>query len=290
MSINMKRRFLAGLCLTGLLACHSLFAQPASQKLPETEEPTEQSTDAESEQEKLAKATQNPVAALISLPMKLDWDTGLGSTHADRSLWVVQPVIPISISDKWNMISRTVIPAWIDVSPTTHGSKSTSGMGDVLQSFFFSPKAPTKGGWIWGAGPAINLPTSSEPGLGTDTWNIGPTAVVLKQTAGFTYGALANQLWSLNKNNMGQSSSSMFLQPFLTWTNKKYMTFGINSESTYDWKSRQWTVPVNLFVQQMLKLGKQPLTLQLGYRNYLEAPAGGPNWGIRFQVTLLFPK
>ncbi len=89
---------------------------------------------------------------------------------------------------------------------------------------------------------------------------------------------------------MGENSSSMFLQPFLTWTNKKFMTFGINTESTYDWKSKQWTVPVNLFVQQMLKVGKQPLTVQLGYRNYLDAPAGGPNWGIRFQVVLLFPK
>ena len=238
----------------------------------------------------LAKASLNPVAALISLPMKLDWDTDIGVTDADRSTWVVQPVVPISLNDKWNVISRTVTPVWIDVGATSPGGSSTTGMGDVLQSFFFSPKAPTSSGWIWGAGPAINIPTSSEPGLGTNTWNLGPTFVVLKQEHGWTYGMLANQLWSLEDNDQGQSSSSMFLQPFLSFTTKKFTTFGINSESTYDWKTDQWTVPVNLSITQMLKLGKQPLTIQLGYRNYLEAPAGGPSWGLRFQVTLLFPK
>ena len=238
----------------------------------------------------LAKAAQNPVAALISLPMKLDWDTDIGVTDADRSTWVVQPVIPVSLNDKWNVISRTITPVWINLGATTPGGSSTTGMGDILQSFFFSPKAPTSGGWIWGAGPAINIPTSSEPGLGTNTWNLGPTFVVLKQEHGWTYGMLANQLWSLEKNDQGQSSSSMFVQPFLSFTTKKFTTFGINSESSYDWKNDEWTVPINLTVTQMLKIGKQPLTILLGYRNYLDAPAGGPSWGLRLQVTLLFPK
>jgi len=245
---------------------------------------------ADQSQADLAKAALNPVAALISLPMKLDWDTGFGSTGADRSLWVVQPVIPITLNEKWNVISRTVTPVWIDLGPTAPGGNSTTGMGDILQSFFFSPKAPTSSGWIWGIGPAINIPTSSEPGLGTNTWDLGPTFVGLKQKNGWTYGVLVNQLWSMQNNDYGQNSSSMFLQPFLSFTTKKFTTFGINTESTYDWKSKQWTVPLNFSVTQMLKLGKQPLTIQLGYRNYLDAPEGGPNWGLRFQVTLLFPK
>ena len=41
-------------------------------------------------------------------------------------------------------------------SPVAGGS-DTSGLGDIPQSFFFSPKAPTAGGWIWGAGPVISL-------------------------------------------------------------------------------------------------------------------------------------
>lgn len=249
-----------------------------------------QAAQADDSQAALAKASLNPVAALISLPMKLDWDTGIGATDADRQVWVVQPVIPITLNDRWNIISRTVTPVWIDLEPTTVGGSSTTGMGDILQSFFFSPKEPTANGWIWGVGPAINVPTSSEPGLGTDTWNLGPTIVALKQENGWTYGMLANQLWSMEKNDQGKNSSAMFLQPFLSFTTKKFTTYTINSESTYDWKSEQWTVPINLAVTQMLKLGKQPLTIQLGYRHYLETPQGGPDWGLRLQVTLLFPK
>ena len=238
----------------------------------------------------LAQQALNPVAALISLPMKLDWDTGIGPADADRSVWVVQPVIPIELNDKWNVISRTVTPVWIDLDATFQGGKSTSGMGDILQSFFFSPKDATASGWIWGVGPAINVPTSSEPGLGTDTWGLGPTFVALKQSNGWTYGMLANQLWGLSDMDNGDKSSAMLLQPFLSFTTSKFTTFGINTESTYDWNSNEWTIPLNLSVTQMLKLGEQPLTIQLGYRHYLDAPSGGPDWGVRFQLTLLFPK
>jgi len=203
---------------------------------------------------------------------------------------VVQPVIPISLNDKWNLISRTITPVWIDVGPTVEGGSSTTGMGDILQSFFFSPKAPSAGDWIWGVGPAINIPTSGEASLGTNTWGLGPTFVVLKQEHGWTYGLLANQVWSVAGETDGQNYSSMFLQPFLSFTTKTYTTFGINSESTYNWEGDEWTVPINLTITQMIKLGKQPLTLLFGYRNYLDAPAGGPDWGIRFQVALLFPK
>ena len=51
----------------------------------------------------------------------------------------------------------------------------------------------------------------------------------------------------------------------------------------------QWTVPFNLTVSQILKIGKQPISIQLGGRYYAEAPGGGPDWGMRLNFTLLFP-
>ena len=64
----------------------------------------------------------------------------------------------------------------------------------------------------------------------------------------------------------------------------------MNTESTYDWVNSQWTVPINLTITQLLKIHGQPLSLQAGYRYYADAPTGGPDWGLRFSVTLLFPK
>jgi len=237
----------------------------------------------------LAKQLQNPLAALISVPVKVDWDTGIGTADADRTTYTVQPVIPISLDKKWNLISRTIMPIYVDADAPVAGGRNRYGLGDVLQSFFFSPKAPTANGWIWGVGPALSLPTGAD-GISSEKWSIGPTGVALRQHDGWTYGALANQLWSVSGDDDRTGVSNTFLQPFLSYTTKSKTTFGTNTESSYNWNEKEWTVPLNLFVSQLVAFGKQPVQFQAGYRNYLQAPDGGPDWGIRFQVTFLFPK
>lgn len=237
----------------------------------------------------LAKQLSNPVAALISVPFQYNRDTGIGSTDADRSVLNIQPVVPVSISPDWNLISRTIVPL-IDADAPVVGGQSHSGLGDIAQSVFFSPKAPTAAGWIWGAGPVFLLPTASDDALGSEQWGVGPTAVVLKQENGWTYGALGNHIWSFAGNDARADVNASFIQPFLSYTTKTYTSFTLNTESTYDWEASQWTVPINLMVSQLVKFGSQPVSFALGYRNYVEAPAGGPEWGVRFAVTLLFPK
>jgi len=248
-----------------------------------------QPVSAEDDSTELAKKLQNPVAALISVPVKLDWDTGFGPEDADRSTYVVQPVIPIELNPTWNVISRTIVPVYIDAESPVPGGSDETGMGDILQSFFVSPKAPTSNGWIWGAGPALSLPTGGD-GLTTDKFSVGPTAVVLKQEHGWTYGALVNHLWSVSGDDDRPNINATFLQPFISYTTKTHTTFGLNTESTYDWEGEEWTVPINLSLNQLVRLGKQPVSFQVGYRNYLDTPKGGPDWGIRVQVTFLFPK
>jgi hypothetical protein len=82
----------------------------------------------------------------------------------------------------------------------------------------------------------------------------------------------------------------MFLQPFIVYTLKTHTSFALNTETTYDWENGQWTVPINLMVQQVFKIGKQPMALQIGGRYYAESPRGGAEWGIRVNFTLLFPE
>jgi hypothetical protein len=235
----------------------------------------------------LAKKLQNPVASLISVPLQNNWDFGIGPEDALRYTLNIQPVIPISISKDWNLITRTIVPVIHAESPVRGGDDRT-GLGDILQSFFFSPKEPTGCGWIWGAGPVILYPSGTD-GLSAHKWGAGPTAVLLKQESGWTYGMLANHVWSFSGGSEADVNAT-FLQPFLSYTTKTYTTFGLNTESTYDWEDSQWTVPLNLTVAQLLKLGGQPVQFQAGGRVYAERPDGGPDWGLRFTVTLLFPK
>ena len=178
----------------------------------------------------------------------------------------------------------------IDADAPVAGGDDHSGVGDIVQSLFFSPKAPTAGGWIWGVGPVFLLPTASDSALGSEQWGAGPTAVALKQENGWTYGVLANHIWSVAGDDARANVNATFLQPFLSYTTKTYTTFSLNTESTYDWEAEQWTVPVNVMASQLVKFGKQPVSFGLGYRDYVEAPDGGPDWGLRFVVTFLFPK
>jgi len=239
---------------------------------------------AESDEE-LAKKTQNPVANLISVPFQSNWDFNLGPKD-DKSNYLlnVQPVIPISLGEKYNLILRTIVPVKANEFPASVG-----GLGDILQSFFIGPKAEING-WVVAAGPVLLYPSATDRTLGGEKWAAGPTAVLLKHHSGWTYGILGNHLWSYAGNSNRSEVNATFLQPFLSFTTKTYTTFGINTESTYDWKNEQWTVPVNASISQLLKIGGQPLQLQLGYRYYAEAPTFGPDWGIRFQVSFLFPK
>ena len=129
----------------------------------------------------LAMQLSNPVAALISVPLQLNYDQDIGpADDGDRWLLNVQPVIPFDLNDEWNLISRTILPV-VRQSDIFPGAGTQTGVGDVVQSIFFSPKAPTASGWIWGAGPVLLLPTGSNDLLSTDKWGAGPTAVVLKQ-------------------------------------------------------------------------------------------------------------
>ena len=241
------------------------------------------------EEAELAKKLQNPVAALISVPAQsnFEWGGGPGSAGFKYTL-NVQPVIPITLTEDWNLISRTIVPIihQDDVIPNS----SQSGIGDILQSAFFSPQQPGPGGIIWGAGPAFLLPTTTESGLGAEKFGIGPTAVFLRQQSGWTYGLLTNHLVSIGGTHSTSDVNSTYVQPFLSYTTKTYTTFGINTESTYDWENSKWTVPLNPAVSQLVKLGGQPVQFQLGPKLYVEGPTSAPDWGIRFAVTLLFPR
>jgi hypothetical protein len=240
--------------------------------------------------EEMAKKLSNPVASLISVPFQFNHDSDIGPAKGSKSFINVQPVIPMSIGTDWNLISRTVVPL-IDQSNVTAPSTSQSGLGDVVQSLFFSPKAPTAGGLIWGAGPVFLLPTATNDLLGGKKWGLGPTAVVLKQSGPWTFGMLGNHIWSLAGDSARADISATFVQPFLGYATKTGMSFGLNTESTYDWKSKQWSVPINATVSQVLKLGDQLVQVGGGVRYWADAPAGGPSgWGYRLSFTLLFPK
>ena len=239
----------------------------------------------------LAKQLANPVAALISVPFQLTYDQNIGpQDEGERWLLTGQPVIPFDLNEDWNVISRTIVPL-VSQSEIGPGAGSQFGLGDIVQSVFFSPKAPTSGGWILSVGPAFLLPTGSDDLLTADQWAAGPTGVALKQQGPWTYGVLANHVWSFAGYDDRADVSATFLQPFVTYTTPTAWSFSGTTESTYDWEGSQWSVPLNLVVTKVTRIGGQLVSIGGGLRYWANGPESAPEgFGVRLVVALLFPR
>ncbi len=269
--------------LAGANARPAFAAEPASTSRRSTMQ-------GESDSEALAKQLANPVASLISVPFQLNHDRDIGPSDGDRTTLNIQPVIPISLTEDWNLISRTIVPI-IDQHDVPTDGDDEFGIGDVLQSFFFSPVEPTASGWILGAGPALLLPTATDDTLGTEQFGLGPTGVALRQEGPWTYGALANHVWKIAGDDDRHDVSQTFLQPFLSYTTPSALTFTLNSESTYDWDADDLAVPLHLLATKVVDIGGQLVSVGGGIRYWAEEADNGPEgFGGRLIVTLLYPR
>jgi hypothetical protein len=250
------------------------------------------SAHAELSAEDLAKIAQNPVGNLITFPIQENMNVNVGPLDGNQSVLNIQPVIPISISDDWNIITRTIIPI-ISVPAFAPGQDRISGIGDIQLSAFLSPANP--GNWIWGAGVVTQMPSHSNSIFGNDHAGIGPTFVVLHLEKGspWVYGVLANNIWSVGNSN-SPAYSNMLVQPFINYNLASGAYFTTGPAITANWQaagSQVWTVPMGGGIGKLFKLGgKLPVNTQLAAYYNVVRPEFAGNWLFRVQVQVLLPK
>jgi hypothetical protein len=258
-------------CLSGIAAL-CLFVRP-------------QSAFAQSADE-LAEQTQNPVANLISVPFQANWDVGIGAREAVGTTLNIQPVAPFSLTKEWNVILRAIMPL---VSQPTDDGPRINGMSDVVATAFLSPAQSGK--IIWGAGPALLLPTATTDVLGSEKVGIGPSVVALAQPGRWTVGILWNQIWSVDGAVDRGDVERGFFQPFLNYNLSGGMAVGANIEATANWNADEvWNSALIFTASKVTVLGKRPVNFVVGAGPAIASPSGGADWKLRVQANFLFPR
>jgi hypothetical protein len=241
-------------------------------------------------QEELAKAAQNPVANMISIPVQSNFNFDYGQDR-DKSQIVtdVQPVIPLSLNKEWNLITRTIVPVIYTEFPAYQ-----TGLGNVQFTGFLSPAKPST--FIWGVGPVMQFPTHTDTYLGSDKWSAGPSVVGLAMPGHWVIGLLAQNIWSFagpSTTRINPAVNQFLAQPFINYNLPKGWYLTSSPIITADWKAAgpdQWTVPLGGGFGKIFKIGKLPFNGNLSAYCNVARPEIGPNWSVRAQIALLLPK
>ena len=240
--------------------------------------------------QELAKAAQNPVANMISLPLQNNINFNVGPGDDVQNVLNIQPVIPLTLSEDWNLITRTIAPV-IYQPEMVPGAGSDFGLGDINLTLFLSPAKSGK--LIWGAGPVFVFPSATENGLGADKWSAGPSVVALTIQGPWVVGALANNVWSFAGDGDRKDVNQFLLQYFINYNMPHGWYVSSAPILTANWEAdsgNQWIIPIGGGGGKIFKIGKQPINAQVqGFYN-LDKPVNGPDWTLRLQLQFLFPK
>jgi hypothetical protein len=239
-----------------------------------------------------AKVAQNPVASVISIPFQNNANLNVGPENDTQNVLNIQPVIPLSLNDNWNLITRTILPV-ISTPTGVPGEGRVDGIGDLLFSAFVSPAHP--GNWIWGVGPIFQAPTHNDDALGSDNWGAGITGVVLHIEKGspWVYGVLLNNVWSLRTRSGTHDYDHGLIQPFVNYNMRNGWYVVSSPVLTFDrtaQSSERWTVPIGGGIGKIVHWQKRPVNLQAQAFRNVTSPTNGPEWQVRAQLQLLLPK
>lgn len=238
----------------------------------------------------LAKAAQNPVADMNSVPIQFNWTSGGIYGNQTQSTTNIQPVLPLPLTKNLNIVSRTIIPV---VTIPVSANERVGGIADIQEQLFISPNNTKPGKLIWGLGPIASFPTATNPLIATGQFAVGPTAVLLAMPGKFVLGLLANQLWRIAGSTSTTAISAFFTQPFINYNLKKGWSLACAPAITSNWSApsgQQWTIPVGMGVSKITFVGKQPLNISLQYYHNAVRPDNAGADMVRMQCTFLFPR
>jgi hypothetical protein len=246
----------------------------------------------------IIKTSQNPVGNIAIIPFQNNLNYGVGPYARFQYILNAQPVVPIMLGPKMNLIARTIIPtisqpsfALAPACGTPSGCPSTFGLGDIQEQLFFAPKTQP-GALIWGAGPQFQIPSASPGVLGAGKWGAGPALVGLIMPGHIVAGVLLTQLWSFAGQANRPNISAALFQPFFNYNLKDGWAISTSPNITANWTAaptNRWAVPLGGGVARTFKAGGQLMSLAASYYTYVGRPVGTPQTNVKLVWSLLFP-
>jgi hypothetical protein len=239
------------------------------------------------DQTDLAKQVQNPVSNLVSVPLQFNFNSGGALGDRSNLILNVQPVIPIEVTQHWNVIARTIAPI-VNV-PTSDGGND-SGLADIVLQLFLTPsRSPTL---VWGLGPVVSVPTATVDEIATGSWAVGPAGVLVLVTGPWVLGVLATQTWTFADFGSDRDVNQLLIQPFINFNLGNGWALATSPIITADWNldGDDWTVPFGGGVTWTTTIGGQAMNLGAQYYYNVTRPELGPQNQLRLQVAFLFPR
>jgi hypothetical protein len=306
------RSFIILILLVALFACASMVAQQSPAPATDKSAPASEGEEHPASTASLQKASQNPVANLISFPLQDNTNFGIGPFGRNQNVLNIQPVVPIKLTGNWNMIIRWIWPVIWQPAPGKANLEALGieentpefllaqdaqrvagvyGLGDMVPTFFLSPSKPGK--LIWGVGPAFALPTATSKFLGQGKLSMGPSVVLLTQPGHWTLGTLVNNVWSIAGSGGRRDVNQMSLQVFITYNLKKGWYLTSAPIITGNWEAssgNRMVVPFGGGPGRIMKLGAQPVNISAQFYGNAVYPSGGSPWSMRLQCVLMFPQ
>ena len=245
----------------------------------------------------LNKQLNNPVSSIWSLNFQNNFQFFEGRLSSEER-WQYnlnfQPVIPLRLTESWNLITRPIVPvlAGVDVPDPARGTfEEHSGFGDMSVSSFLSPAHSQ--GFLWGLGPSFIFPTASSDELGAGKYQAGPAVLGLYMGKEWIVGGLLNQWWSFAGDGNRASTSAMNLQYFVFYLLPDSWQVGMSPNVQVNWKAdsdNKLTLPIGIGVGKLFKFGKLPVKLTLEVDYAIVKPEDyGQRWLIRFQMIPVLP-
>jgi hypothetical protein len=239
----------------------------------------------------LNRKLTNPVSTLWSLSNQFN-NFRLDGGHWNNN-WNLQPVLPVSLTKDWNLITRPVMPLYNIVPHETAPGQfeRTAGLGDMILLELLSPAH--SGNWVLGAGPTFIFPTATSQFTGQGKWQVGPSVVAGYLTKEFFLGVFPQQWFSIGGDSDRPDTSQLNLQPIATVFIGDGWSIGYSANILANWKAASgevWTVPVGLGVGKVVKLGPLPVKFQLALQYMPVHPTNGQQWNIQVQITPVIRK